>query len=431
VVSPEVRAIGVRLPDLRRRGEAVAGLPALGLLTLAGMLPDDMGCSWHPAARTDDDLVAAVVRPRPGLVAVSATTASVEEAYRLGDALRAEGIACVLGGLHATACEAEAQAHFDAVVVGDGEPVWPALLADAAAERLRPVYKAAWSPRGGPDWPLPRFALHAGRPTRWTLQTQRGCPFACEFCGASRLLGPHREKPLSAIRRELDVLLEHDDSPLIELADDNTFAARRDAAGLLDVMEDSGALWFTEVDWRVGERPELLGRLAAAGCVQVLVGLESHVFRYPGMGTKRADMDRMLRAVYAMQAAGIVVHGCFIVGADGETRASLDRLARFILESELADVQLTMQTPFPGTALRRRLEREGRLLPDRGWRHHTLFDLTFQPDVMSPAALERGFHDLLSRVHDTASVRRRSRLRRSIWRSHPRLHRSGFEVFES
>ena len=36
-----------------------------------------------------------------------------------------------------------------------------------------------------------------------TLQTQRGCPLACDFCAASRLLGRFREKPVANIRREL------------------------------------------------------------------------------------------------------------------------------------------------------------------------------------------------------------------------------------
>ncbi len=415
-MSPEVRALGVRLPDLRRRGGAVAALPALGLLTLAGMLPDDVSCSWHPASAVDDALVEALAGPRPELVAVSATTATAEEAYRLGDALQARGIPCVLGGLHATACPDEAALHFDSVVVGDGEPVWQSVVSDAAADSLQPRYRQAWSP-GPDDWPMPRFDLHAGTPGRWTLQTQRGCPFSCEFCAASRLLGGYREKPVDAIRRELAALGQLDDSPLLELADDNTFAVRDDSHALLDCLGESGALWFTEVDWRVGERPEVVTRLAAAGCVQVLVGLESHVFRYPGMGNKQAERERMMRAVRAIQAAGIVVHGCFIVGADGETRTSMERLTTFVLESDMADVQITLQTPFPGTALRNRLQSAGRLLPTRGWAHHTLFDVTFEPDRMGTAELESGFHEVLAAVHDPGSIAVRSRRRREIWRS--------------
>ena len=138
--------------------------------------------------------------------------------------------------------------------------------------------------------------------------------------------------------------------------------------------------------------------LAASGCVQVLAGIESLVFRHPGMGPKLAEFARIQDALCAIQDAGVAVIGCFIVGCDGETRQSLGRLAQFILASDLADVQLTLQTPFPGTALYRRLQDQGRLLPQRGWSYYTLFDVTFQPDLMGVDELETAFRDLVRQV---------------------------------
>src|SRR5205807_300337 len=117
----------------------------------------------------------------------------------------------------------------------------------------------------------PRFDLlgKARRP-RLTVQTQRGCPLACEFCGASRLLGPFREKPVPQLAKELQALKTVVLNPVVELADDNTFAGTRPAGPLLDLLARSGAQYFTEVDWRLGERADVLGGLAASGCVQVL-----------------------------------------------------------------------------------------------------------------------------------------------------------------
>lgn len=125
---------------------------------------------------------------------------------------------------------------------------------------------------------------------------------ACDFCGASRLLGSYREKPLSAIRQELEAICRLNPRPLIELADDNTFVERRDADALCEALAACGARYFTESDWRIGERSELLDRLGASGCAQVLVGIESLVFRYPGMGAKQAELDRIIDAVEAIAA---------------------------------------------------------------------------------------------------------------------------------
>ncbi|MGK0203736.1 MAG: radical SAM superfamily enzyme YgiQ (UPF0313 family) [Planctomycetota bacterium] len=416
-------ALGMTLPGFARRGQAIAALPALGLLTLAGMTPEHWGRSWHEAAGCDEQVLQDVVQQRPTLVAVSALTASIEDAYAFCDQLRAQGVLVAIGGLHATALPGEVLQHADAVCVGDGEPVWHEILRDAERGSMAGRYQAD-APFDLALAPLPAFALPgtADRP-RFTLQTERGCPFACEFCAASRMLGPFREKPIERIQAELEAIKAIDARPLIELADDNTFAGKRDAKQLLAVFRDAGVRTFTEVDWRIGEQPELLQALAESGCRQVLIGIESLVFQHPGMGKKAVERERVMAAVHAVQAAGVVVNACFIIGADGETAASLDQLAEFVMSADLAEVQITLQTPFPGSALHTRMIRENRMLPNRSWRDHTLFDLTYQPDRMTVEDLEQGFHDLLSRVFGSEPSQRRETARRNIWKRRRELTR--------
>src|SRR5262245_15031957 len=185
VREPEMLALGMTLPGLADRAGAVGQLPALGLLTLAGLTPAHWSVSYHEAVRADEAFAEKVAEERPELVAVSALTASIDEAYRFCEMVRRRGTRVVLGGLHATACPTEAVRHADAVVVGDGEPVWRQVLFDAEAKELKPVYRAT-VPFDLADSPVPRFDLLGDVPRpRFTIQTQRGCPLACEFCGAS------------------------------------------------------------------------------------------------------------------------------------------------------------------------------------------------------------------------------------------------------
>ncbi len=417
----EMLELGMTLPGLKGRAEAIGRLPSLGLLTLAGMTPPAWTCSYHEQGVETDSLLERVLAENPTLVAISALTASINDAYLFCGRIKQAGVFVVLGGLHATTRPQEASRHCDAVVIGEGEPVWHQLLADARSGELKQSYRARLA-FDLANAPIPRFdLLGSKRRSRLTLQTQRGCPLACEFCGASRLLGPFREKPVAGIERELSEVARLSGRHIVELADDNTFAGNRDLDSFFETLAASGVRYFTEVDWRVGVRPEVVERLAGSGCVQVLVGVESLAHSYRGMGAKRAEPSVIMDALSAIQQTGVAVNGCFVVGSDGETRKSIEELGRFILESDLADVQLTLQTPFPGTALYHRLDASGRLLPDRDWSYYTLFDVTYQPQAMCPDELQRAFVALVRRVFDEEASQRRSSIRRAVWRRHPRL----------
>ena len=115
VKEQQLLDLGMSLPGLRRRGDAIAQLPALGLLTLAGLTPRHWTHSYHEPENGDlcaddaiDRLSEQVAEQRPALTAVSALTASIDEAYRFSRGLRRRGIPVVIGGLHATALPDEA-----------------------------------------------------------------------------------------------------------------------------------------------------------------------------------------------------------------------------------------------------------------------------------------------------------------------------------
>ena len=101
---------------------------------------------------------------------------------------------------------------------------------------------------------------------------------------------------------------------------------------------------------------------------------------------KHKQHDRYLRAIDRIQSAGITVNGCFILGLDGHTPSVFEVVIDFVKQSGLHEVQVTIQTPFPGTPLYTRLSDAGRLFTDRFWEKCTLFDLT-HPTGMTAAEL--------------------------------------------
>jgi hypothetical protein len=92
---------------------------------------------------------------------------------------------------------------------------------------------------------------------------------------------------------------------------------------------------------------------------------------------------------------------------DGQGPDIFDKVLAFAMETELFDVQITVQTPFPGTPLYARLKREGRLLRQDDWDACTLFDINFRPQGMSESELRTGFRDLGVRLYSHELTERR------------------------
>jgi radical SAM superfamily enzyme YgiQ (UPF0313 family) len=411
--NKELMAYGLTLPGFVERSKVIASLPSLGLLTLAGLTPEE----WEVSYLEVSDIRA--LESLPGdfdLVAISSFSAQIKEAYELADRYRAAGVKVALGGLHVTACPEEAAQHADVIVIGEGEPVWPELLSDLERNRLRPVYDARSRSFNLTEAPMPRFdLLDIERYNRLTVQTQRGCPYNCEFCAASIRLDPrYKTKPVPKIVAELNRIKEMWPKPFIEFADDNTFADKRHGRELVRALIPLGLRWFTETDISVARDPELLALMRESGCAQILIGLESpRRSALEGVeqksNWKRNQADNYLEAIRRIQDAGITVNGCFVLGLDHTDTTSFEDIWEFVQKSGLYEVQITVMTAFPHTPLYERLRREGRLLQENAWELCTLFDINYQPSRMSVDELELGLRSLAKKIYSEEAIHKRRR----------------------
>jgi radical SAM superfamily enzyme YgiQ (UPF0313 family) len=423
--NKELTRLGLTLPGFVERNKTIASLPSLGLLTLAGMTPDDFDVEYFevPDLETLADL-----RGPFDIVAISSFSAQIKEAYRLADRYRAIGTKVVLGGLHVSAIPGEAALHADSIVVGEGESSWPALLSDLRDGQLQRVYDSRNKSFDLAGSPMPAFhLLDVEKYNRITVQTQRGCPWRCEFCAASIRISPtYKTKPVANVIAEIRRIKEIWPKPFVEFADDNSFVNRTHSKKLLRSLIQEDIRWFTETDVAVAEDEELLDLMRESGCAQVLIGFESPSQRgLNGLeertNWKAKQLDRYARAVRRVQDHGITVNGCFIFGLDGTGAESFDEVWNFARSSGLYEVQITVLTPFPGTPLYDRLQKEGRILRQDAWELCTLFDVNFRPTDMTVSELESGFRDLAQKLYSADVTNERREKYRQRWRDSRRL----------
>lgn len=375
--------------------------PALGLLTLAGATPPHYGVSL-----VDENIKPLDPDTDADLVAISLMTPLAPRGYALADAFRARGKTVVLGGIHASCLPDEAAAHADAVVIGEGEMVWPQLLADWEHGALRRVYPAG-QPADLSAVPTPRRDLLApGRYiTASTIQLTRGCPYDCDYCSVSAFFGRRvRCRPLAGFLDEFRRLPDR----FVFIVDDNLVAHRPTALALCEQLRGCGKWWGSQAPITVADDDELLRRMAAAGCKELFIGFESlDQANLQAIGKTFVDAGKNVERIRKIQDQGIGILGSFMAGLDHDDAGVFDALHAFITRTRLEAFLISVLTPFPGTRLTRRLETEGRIL-SRDWSRYDMNTVVFQPRRMTPDELQHRFNELHRELYRIPTLLRRT-----------------------
>ena len=180
-----------------------AGAPPLGLLTVAAMLPAEWKVrlvDLNVGRLTQKDLA------ETDYVFVSAMTVQRDSARALIHRCKEAGVKVVAGGPLFT-MEHEQFPEVDHFVLNEAELTLPPFLRDLAAGCAQPVYATAEYPDIS-ETPMPLWRLaDLKQYSSVSIQFSRGCPFSCDFCNVTALLG-HRPRIKSGaqIIAELDGL---------------------------------------------------------------------------------------------------------------------------------------------------------------------------------------------------------------------------------
>ena len=321
------------------------------------------------------------------VVGIGIHTGNALRGYHLGRLARERGAYVVFGGIHATLFPDEVRerggAH--AVVSGDGDLIWPQVIADCVAGTPLPNYT------GG------RIDGSSLSPARWDLlppnrymwgsvQTVRGCPKHCSFCSVWRTDGQKpRQRNVDSVVREI-VELRRLGFRFIALADDNFYpvtladlatadrradkstlaglqAVRRERFELMARLEQlpDDMVFYTQITMEAAEDPEFLAAMRRARIRGALVGVES--VTPEGLKAVYKDFNDAGEALVArlqkFRANGVHVLGSFIFGLPTDRPETFEATADVAGRSGITFAQFVMLTPFPGTVDFQKWEREG------------------------------------------------------------------------
>lgn len=345
------------------------------------------------------DAAKSLARKGYDLIGITAMTSGAARAYELAAACRQMKKPVIFGGIHATTCPDEAQPHFDSVVIGEADELWPRILADVQAGRLQARYTAERLPdlSNGTGTALQTIEPVNGRYDVASLQTSRGCPTGCKFCSVTKVNGARiRRRSIDSIVDEWNAIPKR----FVFIVDDN-FSGLSEKQGQWArelcralIARGKRRLWFSQTTINMGDDKEALDLAYRAGCRGMLVGIES--FEDESLQDfqkrlNRQNLNRYRELIDGFHRSGIAVFGGFIFGADGDTPQSLEKLAVTAVRLGVDIIQITNLTPLPGTELYEEFKREGRLLannyPD-DWEKYTFTNTVFKPKRMTAREMD-------------------------------------------
>jgi radical SAM superfamily enzyme YgiQ (UPF0313 family) len=359
--------------------------PPLGLATLAAYLPEDAVVSLQ-----DEHVEALDLDDDPDLVVIQVYITSARRAYALADHYRRKGAYVALGGLHVTALPDEAAAHADSVFLGPGEDTWPAFLADFRAGRPRPRYQSVVRTLAG----LPPVRRDLIKRSLYlvpnSIVVSRGCPHVCDFCYKEAFFEGGRGFYTQTVDR---ALAEIDRLPGRHLyfLDDHLFGDVRFASALFEGMRGMRRLWQAAATVQSVLRPRLLEAAVASGLRSLFVGFETLNPRALRAQSKFQNLHRDYgEASRRLHELGVMINGSFVFGMDEDDDGVFDRTVEWAIAQGIETATFHILTPYPGTALYRRMEAAGRLL-HRDWDLYDTRHTVFRPARLSAERLEGGY----------------------------------------
>jgi len=378
--------------------------PPLGLMTVSAMTPE----GW---TKKLVDLNASVLNDEQimwaDMVFISAMSVQSESVFEVIARCISFKKTIVAGGPLFSE-EPEKFDEVDHLVLNEAEITFPLFLADLEKGTAKHMYQtdefADLSMTPVPDYSLINNSHYASQ----SIQFSRGCPFNCEFCDITALLGHKvRTKTTPQILAELDEIMKIGWKGGVFFVDDNFIGNKKI---LKQELLPAVISWMnrnkypftfiTEASINLADDEELMQMMVRAGFNKVFVGIETPDELSLAECNKTQNHNRdLLHSVKTIQMAGMEVAAGFIVGFDCDKPSIFQRQIDFIQKSGIVTAMVGLLNAPRKTRLYKRLEKEGRIVSDFSG-DPTSYAINFIPK-MDLHELMAGYQKIISGIYSS------------------------------
>jgi radical SAM superfamily enzyme YgiQ (UPF0313 family) len=404
-----------------------AAIPPLGLITVSAMLPS----TWQKKLvdmnvtklQTKDVMWADYVFISAMYIQKDSVNIVIEEC-------RKDNAKIVAGGPLFTQ-EYENYPMIDHFILNEAEITLPLFLKDLdSGHTPEKVYKtdeyADIRLTPVPDYHLLSMKDYVSM----NIQVSRGCPFACNFCEITALLGHKvRMKNTSQVIKELETLYNLNWNGPVAVVDDNFIGNKNEVKhSLLPAMKNwmkahKNPFTFTvQTSINLADDDQLMSLMVETGLGSAFIGIETPDEASLENCNKIQNENRdLLQSVKKLQRNGIDVSGGFIVGFDSDSSSIFKRQIDFIQQSGIVTAMVGLLNAPRNTKLYKQLEAENRLTTEATG-SNTDFSMNFVPKMNYRLLLE-GYKTIIKSIYSTKPYYKRIRrflldYKRPLFRQH-------------
>ncbi|MBA7665466.1 Bacteriochlorophyllide d C-12(1)-methyltransferase [subsurface metagenome] len=331
-------------------------------------------------------------------------------AFEVARKFRKLGKIVVAGGKYPSTFPEEVIPHFDSVVVGEAELVWPQAVEDMVKGKLKKVYVGPAAP-SLENIPPPRYDLiESDFAVPVVTEATRGCKYRCSFCQLTINPTPFRVRPIEDVICDLTATtrLPFHKRKMAMLLDNNLGGDLGYAKELLKEIAKL-KLWGlgTQFSFDCLHDDEFVDLLVKARGAMAFIGLES--LNEPSLSSVHKNQNKVeeyKELFRKLKRRGILTFTGLMLALDEDTKSYYNNLPEKLDEIDPSSILLSISIPIPGTPFHKQIDSEGRIF-DRDLSHYEGDHLVFKPKRVTPDEVFEAFSRINKYFYSWKSILKR------------------------